>query len=254
MKIRQHAKWAASVCAASLLLAAAACDSGEVGSDQDRSDDGDSEGTGEVDPVSAEIRSWGEVCDVFDPDSIANELGAVYEEDGPVEIGEGEGMFLGALGCNALFVPESDPDQSQGYMYLNLSPSDNVELAKEQYEEIWNDDFSNASDQDPGTQMMLTSEDDIPGEWDQAAIFVSIGFDGDRVWSYFLKGSYMVQVQLQWGPDSEVHLAALNSEEDLSEFAELDFTPLDIGSWVKNTYLPQVYEAIEAKIAEGIGA
>lgn len=253
MKVRMRAGWAASVCATGVLIAASACGSGDDGSGQGDSEESSPEETIEVDPISAEIRSWDGVCDVFDPDAIADELGAIYEEDGPVEIAEDEGTFLGALSCNALFVPESDPEQSQGYMYLHLSPSDNAELAKEQYDEIWNDDFTNASEEDPGTQLMLASEEDIAGDWDEAALFVSVGNDGDRVWAYFLKGSYMVQIQLQWGPDKGIHNAAIDGEEDLSEFAELDFTPLDIGSWVKNTYLPQVYDAVEAKIAEGAG-
>ena len=247
MKIRRPARWAASVCAVGALLAVSACQSSDEGSES-----GDP--ATEVDPASAEIRGWDDACAILEPDLIAEQLGADYDEDGPVHVGTNAGMFLGAISCNALFRVESDPDQQQGFMYLHISPSDDAELAKFQYDEIWEDDFASNSDEDPTSNIMLTYEEEMEGEWDEAAIFVTTGHNGDRVWAYYLEGSYMVQIQLQWGPDSEVHHAAQRGEEDLSEFAEFDFTPLDIGRWVKNTYLPQIHQTITDKIAEGTGS
>ena len=240
------------MCAVSALILVSACQSSSE-------DSGDSEGSEteaatEVDPASSEIRGWSDACEILDPDSISEQLGAEYDEDGPVHVGADAGTFLGAITCNALFRVESDPDDSQGFMYLHISPSDNAELAKAQYDEIWEEDFTNAGDDDPQTKMMLAHEEDMAGDWDEAALFITVGLDGDRVWAYFLDGSYMVQIQLQWGPDSPVHQAALRGDEDLSESAELDFTPLDIGGWVKSTYLPQLHQTITDKIAEGTGA
>lgn len=251
--MRKPIRWAVAACSAGILLSASACGDSNDESGQDDPDTNGEDSTVEVAASSAEIRSWDGVCDVFDPDSIATELGAAYEEDGPVEVGLEEGTWLGALSCNAGIRPESDPEQSLGHMYLNLAPSSSAEAAKQQYDEIWNRDFTKQQEQDATTQMLLASEEDMPGDWDEAAMFVSVGNSGDMVWAYFLKGSYVVQIQLTWGPDKEVHYAALDGEEDLSEFAELDFTPLDIASWVKGTYLPQTYDAIEAKISEGTG-
>ncbi|GAB3994409.1 hypothetical protein GCM10029992_08710 [Glycomyces albus] len=241
-----------TACAAGVLLAISACSSSDGNSGATDSDGEGSEETVEVDPVSSEIRSWEGVCDVFDPDSIATELGAEYVEDGPVEVGLDEGTFLGALSCNALFIPESDPDQSQGFMYMNLYPSNGAESAKELYDEIWEDEYSTHNNQDPTAQVMLATEEDLEGDWDEAAIFATAGGMGDRVWAYYLKGSYLVQIQLSWGPDSEIQAAELDGE-DISEAAQLAFTPMDIGNWVIDTYLPQTYDAIEAKIAEGTG-
>lgn len=251
MNVRNPVGTAVAACAAGLLLLASACSSGGDDPGDEETESGGSGDTAEIAAESNEIRSWEGVCGVFDPDSILSEFGGEYLEGGPEEIGLDAGMFLGALSCNALFVPESDPDQTQSIMYLNLSPSDNAELAKQQYDEIWERDFENHSTQGNDAPM-LASEEDMEGEWDEAAMFVTTGGDGDRVWAYYLKGSYLVQIQLIWGPDEEVRNAEVDGE-DLAEAAELDFTPLDIAGWVKNTYLPQIYEAIEAKIAEGTG-
>lgn len=236
-----------SVGLAGLLLAAAACSSGSGDSGDDSSDVEQND----VDSETSIMRGWSDVCEVFDPDAVSEQLHIADYDEPPVHLGANEGNFPGALKCNFSFnFPEypdtEDAGDLNGHVYMALVPHNTAEEAASGYQTSYDSAADFLHEQSEDEQVV---EREIDGDWDSGAIFANVGTE-TLTTAMYLKDSYLVLIEIGHKPDPGVSRAL--SRKDMETFGNptYEFTPPELADWFETEYFPDLSETISSKLEE----
>jgi len=235
-----------------LALAAAACtgDSGGDGDDPTSASSNESGGAS----ASDIMEGWTDAtCDIFNPDSVTDQLGIEAYTEGPSALGTTEGNFPGGLKCNSTFdFPDYEPEEGHsafdlnGWMYMVLLPYGSEDEAASAYQELYDDAASQVRERDEDEQAV---DETIEGDWDQGAILASVG-PGNSTRVMYQKDSYMVFIEIGYIPDPGVDAVLATKESDVFTNPTYDFTPPELAEWFKSDYLPGLQDTITTKLEE----
>ncbi|SDE39282.1 hypothetical protein [Glycomyces harbinensis] len=222
--------------AAALLLAG--CNSGDDGTDDDASGD-----TGGDDPVYAEMSGWN-ACEVLDDlQPLADEMGiegwggANAEGGTPGNSELGNTLDPDALGCNGLIsIGENEGMGGGGEVQVKIVPTEDEDQATAAYE----DRVTSAETE--SAQWTDAQSEEFTGPWDQGTL---VSWIGDAEQPYV----EVVARDGQWVS----HIVIYHTQDfGLRGGGEpsLAFTTEELHQWLVDTYLPQVNQIVNDKIAE----
>jgi hypothetical protein len=234
--MKRIAKTCTAAAAAALLLAA--CNSADGSSSSDDS----SEAAG-GDPVYTEMASWN-ACEVLDNlQPITEEMGIVGWGSSTAEGGEPGNSEIGntfdpeAIGCNGLInLGQNDWTTGEGEIQVKIVPTEGDEQAATAFE----DRLAAAESEAASNEDAATSEFADP--WDQGALVSWTGNGGaPNVEVVARDGQWVFHIQLNHNQDYGL--------ENTGEPA-FAFTDEELNQWFVETYLPQVNQTVNDRIAE----
>ncbi|GAB3219959.1 hypothetical protein GCM10027447_03710 [Glycomyces halotolerans] len=229
-----------------LALFASACSGGSEGPE------GPAANENEVDSTTSQIQGWTDVCEVFNPDALSEQLDIAEYSEGPNHIGMNEGNFPGALKCNFSFDFPEYPGAEHygsdrgGWVYMVLAPYASAEEAADAYQTTY-DDVAQQLHQRPEMEQVVDRE--ISGEWDEGAVLASVG-TGNTTRAMYLKDSYFVYIDIGYNPDPGVEEALSLKSMETFESPVYEFTPPELADWFESDYLPNLNETISSKLEE----
>lgn len=232
-----------------LALAAAAC-SGSSGGNGDEATSGEDGGG----TPSSIMSGWtDEICEVFNPDAVTEQLHIETYTEGPVELGTTEGNYPGGLKCNSMYdfpdyeLPEGySARELDGWLNMVLLPYASEDEAASAYQELYDDAAGDLHGQPEQAQVV---DETITGDWDQGAILASVG-PGNSTRVMYQKDTYMVFIEIGYKPDPGVERGLSNNTIDTFEDPTYEFTPPELAEWFKSDYLPGLQETITLKLEE----
>ncbi|SDL03901.1 hypothetical protein SAMN05216298_2413 [Glycomyces sambucus] len=234
--MKRIAKTCTAVGAAALFLAG--CNAAEEPSGGDATDGG-----GGDDPVYAAMSAW-DACEVLDGLApVTDEMGIVGWGSSTAEGGEPGSSAIGntfdpdALGCNGLFnLGDYEGYTMSGEAQFKIVPAESAEAAATAYESrVAAAESDSAEGQDAVSEAFA-------GPWDQGTVVSWIG-DADQPYTEVVgqDGQWVFHIQLYHSNDY-----GLRGGGDPA----LAFTEESLRQWLVDTYLPQVNQAVNDRIAE----
>ena len=221
--------------AAALLLTA--CDSGG-------SADGDASGdSASQDPVYAEMASW-DACEVLDNLQPITEYmdikgyGSASSEGGePGSSKLGNTFDPGAMGCsNLIYLGSYEGMGMSGEIKVKLVPTQSEEQASAAYEERV------ASAEGKASQGENSQSQEFSAPWDRGTMISWIGdAEQPNVEAIGVDGQWVFHIQLYHSTDFGLYA---------SDEAALPFTVDERNQWLVDTYLPEVNQIVNDRIAE----
>lgn len=234
--MKRFAQTCAAAGAAALLLAA--CNSADGSTSDDTSEEGASE-----DPVYAEMASWN-ACEVLDNlQPITEEMGIVGWGASDAEGGEPGNSELGntfdpeSLGCNGLInLGDYEGYTMSGEIQVSIIPTESEEAAAAAYSER-----SSAAEASSSEGQDAASEE-FGDPWDQGTAVSWIG-DADQPHMQVIAqdGQWVFHIDLYHSNDYGLRGGGEPA---------LAFTEDELKQWFVETYLPQVNQTINDRIAE----
>jgi predicted small secreted protein len=233
--MKRFAQTCAAAGAAALLLAACNPAGGSSSDDQ-------TEGTS-ADPVYTEIASW-DACEVLDNlQPITEKMGIVGWGSSTAEGGEPGNSEIGntfdpdSLGCNGLInLGDYEGYTMSGEIQVSIIPTESEEAAAASYSEKTSAaEASSSEGQDAASE-------EFGEPWDQGTAFSWIG-DADQPFIQVIAqdGQWVFQIELYHSNDY-----GLRGGNEPA----LAFTEDELKQWFVETYLPQVNQTINDRIAE----
>lgn len=233
---------------AALLVGATGC--GGTDSSSDRSD------TPTVRTGSSIIADWPDACHVHDVDAIKEFMGIREFGSEPGEGEPGGGFSRNVQDCDVTAFDMSiwerpyangnteTDDSLSGRMYLRV----NYYASQDRIFEIHDNARAQwAEGSGPTAGRHIVDERTLQGDWDEARIF--LGSDkpdahrGDRiVIADVFDGGWSIRTEILYDADPVAWWP--EQQEQL-----YPFTDAEIMDWVADTYLPQVYAAIQSEVA-----
>lgn len=220
--------------AAALVLAG--CDAGDASSENGSADTGD-------DPVYAAMTSW-DACEVLgDLQPVTDEMGIVGWGSSTAEGGAPGSSEFGntldpeAIGCNGLFnLGPNDWTTGEGEISVKIIPTQDEDAATAAYEER----LAAAESEAAANEDAATTE--LADPWDQGAVVSWTGTGSAPNTEVIAQdGQWVFHIQLNHNQDYGLE----NSGEPA--FA---FTDEALDQWFAETYLPQVNQTVNDRIAE----
>ncbi|GAB3219978.1 hypothetical protein GCM10027447_03760 [Glycomyces halotolerans] len=163
----------------------------------------------QVDSTTSLMQGWTDVCEVFDPDALTDQLHIARYKEGPNHLGQWEGNFPGALKCNFSFdfpeYPEAEHYSGDrgGWVYMVLAPYSDAEEAADAYQATYEDVAQQLRERQEKEQVVDRA---VYGDWDRCSIFASVG-TGNNIRAMYLKDSYFVYIDVGYNPDPGVQEA-----------------------------------------------
>ncbi|QSB05835.1 hypothetical protein [Natronoglycomyces albus] len=234
---------------ATLVIATACSDNNDANGDINGANESDSNTA-----VSDQIYSWeDEICDIFDPSSITPHLGDARFSEGPTVSPRTTGLFYEAISCNSLIqFEDSSGGTVGGYIYLHAAPFEAEEHSIQLYEQrvASFQDLTQELVDSPNSEWEAYSDGDFDGPWNEGYFYSGTG-DAHRVHGFYRDGTYVVEVEINIDTDLNVAMALNEGAADIYADPSYSFTLPEVSDWVKDTYIPNLYETIVAKASEG---
>ena len=233
---RNLIKTFATAGAAALLLAACGDDGGSSADDGSGSDKSQ-------DPVYAESASWN-ACEVLDNlQPITDYMGILGYGSSTDEGGEPGNSEIGntldpdAIGCNGIFYLGSYQDLGMsGEIQVKIVPAESEDQARSSY----SDRLSSAEAEASGWDDIQSEEFGAP--WDEGTLISWIGdAENPTVEVVARDGQWVLHIVLYHNYDRG---------ERVDDSPSLSFTPDERNKWLVETYLPEVHQAVNNRIAE----
>jgi hypothetical protein len=210
---------------------------------QGSASDNGSEDAGGDDPVYAEMSSWN-ACEVLSNLQPITEYMGIQGygsstspggEPGNSEIGNT--LDPDAIGCNGLiYLGESEGYASGGEIQVKIVPTESVDVATTSFEDRV------AAAESAGSQGEGSESSEFADPWDQGAIVSWVGTaDSPNVEVIARDGQWVFHIQLNYAED----LGLRNTGEP-----SYSFTADELNQWFVDTYLPEVNQTINDRIAE----
>lgn len=207
--------------------------------------DGSSNGSGDGssdDPVYTEMASW-DACEVLNNlQPITDYMGiqgygsstSAGGEPGNSEIGNT--FDPDAIGCNGLIYLGNYEGTMNGEIEVKIVPTENVEQATAAYE----DRISVAESE--AAQWTDVKTEEFSDPWDQGTMISWIGdIDEPHVQVIAREGQWVLHIDLYHSEDFGL---------DVGHDPALSFTPDERNQWLIDTYLPEVNQIVNDRIAE----
>lgn len=232
---RTLTKTFATAGAAALLLAACGDDSGS--SDDDNGSDE------AQDPIYTEMTSWN-ACEVLDNlQPITDYMGILGYGSSTAEGGEPGNSEIGntldpdAIGCNGVFYLGSYQDLGMsGEIQVKIVPAEDEDQASSAYS-----DRVSSAEAEAGQWDDIQSEE-FSDAWDEGTMISWIGdAENPTVEVVARDGQWALHIVLYHNYDRG---------ERVGDSPSLSFTPEERNQWLVETYLPEVNQAVNDRIAE----
>ncbi|MEU6859023.1 hypothetical protein AB0B28_09170 [Glycomyces sp. NPDC046736] len=198
----------------------------------------------EVDPVYAEMAAW-DACEVLDNLAPITEYMGIEGygsstsggRDWPSTMKIGNTWDPGAIGCNDLiYLGSIEGLGMSGEIKVKIVPSENENLSKTQYfERVASAEMSSAKWDDVKTET-------FNGPWDEGTMISWVGAaENPEVEVIAREGQWLFHIQLYHNYDRG---------ERIGREPSFPFTIEERNRWFVDTYLPEVNQTINDKLAE----
>jgi hypothetical protein len=220
---------------AAVLIVLTAC-SENAGSNGGTGDDGE-------DPVFAAMKTW-DACEVLDNLQPLTEYmgiegwGSTTASGGEPQTREYDSTWYpDSIGCgNLISLGESAGSASGGEVGVGIAPAEGEDQAAAAYAERV------SSAESTGATGQNLSRTDIGGPWDEGVLISWLGSaDGPHTQVIARDGQWVFFVDLDYDKDLELQNTGTPS---------YNFTEDELHQWLTDTYLPEVNQAVNDKIAE----
>ncbi|WP_168801406.1 hypothetical protein, partial [Glycomyces buryatensis] len=212
---------------------------------------GDSSGDGDFNDLTGTISSW-EICEVIDPDDVAEKMAYTSYNMGPVSQPLGSATSPNALTCQAgVEIPAGDDHATGGYE-LSVAPGEDADKVVERYEaqiQYWHDGNDLLQEGEEGWDDSLVYMDEaVEGPWNEGHVLAmqSFGSSSGSVMVAMRAENYAVWVYLHIPPDPGIYFGeSIGLEgEELEARREMPFIETEIAQWAVEEYAPQVFDTV----------
>ncbi|WP_168801688.1 hypothetical protein, partial [Glycomyces buryatensis] len=220
---------------------------------------GDSSGDGDFNDVTGTVTSW-DICEVLDPDIVAEKMGYTAYNMGPVSQPIGSATSPNSMTCQAgIEVPAAEGDHTTTSYQLAVAPGGDAEHVLENYEDIirfWHDGNDVPKSQDPDWDDSFFYMDEPyegEGPWVEGQVLAvhSFAHEDGTVFAAARTENYVVWVYVQIPSDPGIRQGQSYGLEgdELEARRELSFVEEELAQWVVDEYVPQVFETVSSELS-----